>query len=207
MPKSQFFSDLDTLIAQRKEEGFFRDLDFIIAERKRDRDHYERYWARRRASQRRAVHLQSYINRVEKFDPWKTILGIDPEFYFTDELYEKEMKLRIKRLINKQLRLLWTLRALHHYLIGDKAHPGSKRSLKYTVHRRMWYRNLKTHKEKVRQARWDEKRARVRSRRAKKKENTNGEVSILDPMYELQDSLHRPKSLPCIRETVQTDWD
>lgn len=160
---ASFFDKLDVLTEQYFASQFFDDLDHETREIERERLRLERYWARRRANGDKAYRVLLRWRKVEAIDLFKMTQHIEPNFFGEKTLQFDE----VKRLYEKKARIVWFLAGLYRYLMFDDEGHGwsSKRGFHYSRHRKYYAKLREGLSEKVRQAKWDAKRARVRRRR------------------------------------------
>lgn len=158
-----FYTDLDALFEKLFKSEFFDNLDTIrdnsIAEQKR----LERYRARRVVNLTRAYPILLRLRKVAVIDLYEMTKSIGPNFFGEKTLQFNE----VKRLYEKKARIVWFLLGLYRYLAFDYEGPGwsAKRGFHYSRHRKHYLALREKHLEKVRQKKWDLKRAKVRARR------------------------------------------
>lgn len=151
-----FFTDLGLM------SGFFDDLDDMIRKDIREIERQQRYEARRNLNAAKARRIHTRIVRVRAFDPWAKTEHIKPDVF--GDNYER--KSAIMALENKRLRIHWVLWAMYHYWMFDESTKGAKRyGKRYSLYRKLFDRHVALYAEKLKQDKWDKKRAKVRARR------------------------------------------
>lgn len=200
--RRSFFRDLDTVFTG----PFFDDCIEMADSIERERLRVERYLRRRAINAPKAYRILMRIRKVEAINLFKMTQDIEPDFFGR----KTEQFDRVKELHEKKARILWFLRGLYHYWAFDEERFGwaVKRGFTYSRHRKHYYKLLEVLAEKVRQAKWDLKRAKTRSRREKKaaKDGTP---------YEVQrgvgnNLMIRPLPVPILGDEVEEDeyeWD
>jgi len=150
-------------------QEIFDEFDRLAQEEKTLHEKQERYRIRREANRVKALRLINRIGVVRGFDVWEKTKHIEPDFW-GDPIPRHD---EIKKLYAKQNRILWTLYALYQYWMFDEPYIGSepRKGIRYSVQRRIYKKHLKVHHEKIKQANWDRKRARVKSRRENTERN------------------------------------
>lgn len=184
-PTIRFFTDLVAIEKARWSSGFFDGLAQAQIAADEEADRVERYRARRRRNGPAALRVLSRLRKVESIDLFK----MTQEEWIPDFFGEKHLQFeRVKELHLKKARLVWFLTGLYQYLAFDFEGHGwtIRRGIKYSRHRKVWYRLLETHRENVRQQKWDRKRAKVQRRRKGKIEKVDSSVKTL---YELRRGL------------------
>lgn len=161
-----FFEELDLMAEKLYRAKFFDDCDAMTADLERERLRLERYRARRKANGDRAYRILLRLRKVLAIDLHRMTQHIEPDWFGEKHLQFAE----IKRLYDKKARIAWFLTGLYNYLAFDYEGQGwsSKRGFKYSRHRAHYYKLLDTHRENLRQQKWDKKRERIRSRREEK---------------------------------------
>lgn len=198
-----FFRDCDEMLAEMFTSKFFDNLDKIKDNAKREAIRLERYRARRAINVDKAYRILRRLRRVEAIDLYKMTQHIEPDFFG-----EKHIQFdAVKKLHDKKHRLVWFLKGLYIYLAFDQESPGwsSKRGFSYSRHRAHYERLYEGHMNKLRQEKWDLKRAKVRARRNKdKKEGVDPQKTAL---YALRRGLDNnvPMPAPILGEDIV--WD
>jgi hypothetical protein len=197
---ADFFTDLK--YHNEFNSQWFWDLEEAKAREREQREKEEHYWARRRVNLHRALHFQVWLKRVEKIDLFKMTAHIEPNFFG-----EKQAQFdAVKKLHEKKARLIWVLSALHHYLAFDHHlfKQTQNKKLTYSAYRRVYLKQLEKHRENIKQAKWDAKRARVRDKRLGIKRGKKRDTPA-DVVRKLRGSIHGvPSPVPIIGDT---DWD
>jgi len=141
-----FFEELEAL-----QSDFFNDLEALIeADRKVIRDEQaERERRVRNAAKARRIWPRLQI--VENFRPWDHTSHIVPDFFGNI----KERVKATKVLQEKRERLRWFLRMLYVHWMFDVpiAHQTKWMGLKYSRHRKWFFKRLRIHKANARKIR------------------------------------------------------
>lgn len=199
---ADFFTELKYF--KEYNSQWFWDLTEAAAIEKIRVEKEERYWARRRINVRRALHIQKWLNRVKNIDLFQMTAHIEPNFFGDKKAQFDE----VKRLYEKKTRIVWVLSGLHHYLAFDEhlVKQTQHKKLTYSAFRKVYYKQLEKHRENIRQAKWDAKRARVRARREGSNHNKGkNKLSPAEVVRKLRGNIDGvPKPIPIIEDT---DWD
>lgn len=205
MKRRNFFTILGRMMQKAHNRGsFFRTLERQIEQEKREARRAERNRLRRERNASKAASLLVRIRRVQAMDLYKMTEHVPTNFFGERGPQFEE----VKRLYNKKARILWFLQGLYKYWMFDYEGQGwsSKRGFRYSKHRKHYDKMFEGHLEKMRQRRWDEKRAKVRARRLKKDpEYYNKRELDRDIKYETQESQIRIRD-----EKIQVEdliWD
>lgn len=165
-PRADFFLDLEMM------DGFFADIDALIRQEALDAEKQKRYWERRARNLVKAQRIQRRMQLVRDYDIWKLVAHMEADFFGEWD----ERNARIKLLYAKKTRLNWVLVSLYNYWAFDYKGPGfdPKKGLTFSRICRQYDNNFETFKEKLKQEKWDRKRARVRARREARNDNLKG---------------------------------
>lgn len=196
----KFFRDLDVVAQRMIESGFFTKLDRLIAKEQKAQEFAIRLQRRIERNKRRADAVLSRIRQVESIDLFKATKHIGPNFFGEKTLQFEAVKV----LHQKRDRILWYLRGLYTYLItGTQVNGWAKhRGLNnYSKHRTHYYALLELHKDRLRQEKWDKKRAKVRERRRKQALSRGEEVA---EMVELKHKLKIKAKVPVTQDVIGT---
>lgn len=197
-----FNSDLDAMYEKMFGGQFFDDLDDIRVNTIKEQKRLERYKARRAANETKAYRILLRLRRVEAIDLFEMTQDIIPNFFG-----EKDMQFdEVKRLYLKKARIIWFLTGLYKYWAFDYEGQGwsAKRGFGYKRHRDYYYTLLEVHYEKMRQQRWDLKRAKVRTRRNKGEDKGMSKERAM--LYALRREMGNNVPMP-VRGIDETIWD
>lgn len=174
-PYPSFYAELDAMYASVYGGQFFDDLDAIRDANLREQQRLERYRARREANEKKAHRVLLRLRRVQAIDLFKLTQHIVPDFFGSKQIQFD----RVKEIYEKKARIVWHLSGLYRYLAFDVEDRGwaAIRGFHYSRHRKRWFKLLEEHREKVRQQKWDLKRAKVRQRR---------KMTLQESAYELR---------------------
>ena len=164
------------------EDQFFLDLMDEIERDKREQ-------RRRERNKQRGYRLAHRIKIVDSFDIWKATAHMRPNFFDNDDRYEV-----VKVLYQKRQRLSWILHAMYWRFVYDRPYRECTYKLgsgKFSRFSRLYEKIEANHHENVKQARWDEKRAKVRARRKGKRESKSDarKTEALRQLSKLRDSV------------------
>ena len=168
-----WFESIAQLVADWEatfEGPWFDDLEAIVRKEQEEREKLERYRARQQTNTPKAIHIMRRIKRLEAIDLHRMTHHIPPDWFGERHLQFAE----VQRLYIKKSRMLWYLKGLYHYLMFGLELPSwkAKRGVfAYSKHRAYYAKLLPQHAEKLKQARWDAKRARVKAAREKREAN------------------------------------
>lgn len=149
--RNEFWLDLEYVFS-----GFHREA---LEERKREQRERER----REANRAKAMRLAMRLEVVRRFDIWKATEHIGPNFFGDNS----KRYARVKQLYAKKARIEWILSSLYTYWMHGYVRPGTfpKKGLTYSKYRKVYMGHKDTLQEKIKQEKWDKKRAKVRKRR------------------------------------------
>ena len=147
------------------ESKFFRDLDKIRDTDSHDRERLARHRARRQANIKKSERVLKRLHKVQDMDLYRMTQHIEPD-WFGDK---HEQFQAVKELHTKKTRIVWFLKGLYVYLAFDQEIDGwaVKRGFHYKRHRAYHAKVMEGLSERIRQEKWDLKRAKVRARRKK----------------------------------------
>lgn len=168
------------------EFGAFRDLQDEI-------DKERRAYERRKRNEARGKRLLRRIYVVDHFDLWKATAHMRPNAFGNYDRFE-----RVKELHNKKARLQWILYAMYYKFVFNTPYNGMDRDkklpTKFSKFAKQYDRLYEDHLENVRQARWDEKRARVRARKQKRGSKSDARKNEqLSQLSKLRDYVDRSR--------------
>jgi hypothetical protein len=191
VPK-EFFDDCDKILAKQYASKFFDDLDGIRDTLIREVEQAERYKARRAANIAKSERVLNRFRKVQSMDLFAMTQHIEPD-WFGDKQFQFEA---VKELHKKKTRLMWFLKGLYVYLAFDQEVDGwsAKRGFRYSRHRAYHAKVMENHKEKLRQEKWDLKKAKVRKRRKQLQEKGMSPQEVA--LYALRRGLGNNVPLP-----------
>lgn len=205
MKRRNFFTILGRMMEKDHRRGsFFRILERQIKREEREAKRAERNRIRRERNASKAARILTRIHKVQAIDLYKMTQHI-PTNFFGERGPQFEA---VKKLYNKKARILWFLQGLYKYWMFDYEGQGwsARRGFQYSRHRKHYTTMLELHTEKMKQRRWDEKRAKVRARRMKKDPEYYAKRELdRDIEYETQESQIRIRD-----EKIQVEeliWD
>ncbi len=198
MKMGTFFVKLDRVFKGK----FFSRLERMSQKIHEEEEYLRLYRERRITNGPRAGRVLARLRRVEAIDLFKMTQHIKPDFF---QSKRKQFDAVIE-LGEKKGRIVWYLNALYNYLAFDDdrhflPYLGTN---SYSHHRAYYYELLEDLAEKVKQAKWDKKKARVRARRDKMLKTKDGTP------YAIQRGVNNILVIPLPVPTVGDDgivWD
>lgn len=164
--EQDFFHELDAY-----SDGFFEELDGLILEEKQELARMKKYREKSDRMLRKAQHIKPRLDKVLDFDIWKNArINVGRDFWSTSD----DVATEVKRLYAKRDRLIWVLCGWYNHLIGGNPAtgtwydpPGMNKPYKFVRLCKRYDAFIDNMQERIKQEKWDAKRARVRARREK----------------------------------------